>query len=354
MSKRFACGLVVGKFAPLHDGHILVINTAREQCEHVIVISYCNPELPGFPAVLRKRWLNENFPDTTVLVVTNESLPHLLPATHSDVTVPPNRASDQAHRDFVALLCMHVLRRRVNAVFTSESYGPGFAMVLARRFAEAGFDYDMVRHVEVDRKRTQVPISSTALRTDLWTHWHCLPKNVGASLVRRIVFLGGESSGKSKLSAALGVALDTQHVPEFGRELWEERQGALEFSDMVRIAREQIRREEAAASHARAFVFCDTSPLTTLFYCLDMFGRADPELVMLAHRAYDLTILCAPDFPHVQDGTRRGPTFTALQHAWYESELRARGVGFLVASGSLDERIGLVRSSLFRINLCRV
>jgi NadR type nicotinamide-nucleotide adenylyltransferase len=169
---------------------------------------------------------------------------------------------------------------------------------------------------------------------------------VAASLVRRIVFLGGESTGKSLLSAALARELETEGVPEYGRELWEERKGSLEFADMVRIAREQLRREEVALTRARAFVFCDTSPLTTLFYSRDLFGRADPELVKAANHRYDITVLCAADFPHVQDGTRRGPIFTSHQQTWYETELRARGVPFLVARGSLNERVEMLRTAL--------
>jgi HTH-type transcriptional repressor of NAD biosynthesis genes len=260
--------------------------------------------------------------------------------------IPANAAPDDVHRDFVALLCTQVLKKRVDAVFTSEPYGPGFAAVLTRRFAEAGSSPEVVAHVNVDLSRAEVPISGTALRRDPWTHWHYLPRPVAATLVRRIVFLGGESSGKSTLSAALAREFETVVVPEYARELWDEKSGKLEFGDMVRIAREQTRREEAALTRARGFVFCDTSPLTTLFYSRDLFGRADPELVEAADRRYDVTVLCAPDFPHVQDGTRRDPPFAEEQHAWYVSELQARGVSYLVARGSLNERINMLRAAL--------
>ena len=39
MSKRFARGLVVGKFAPLHLGHERLIRQAREQCEQLVLLS---------------------------------------------------------------------------------------------------------------------------------------------------------------------------------------------------------------------------------------------------------------------------------------------------------------------------
>jgi cytidyltransferase-like protein len=53
-SRRFRQGLVVGKFAPLHQGHELVIETAREQCERVLVFSYCKPEITGHEPARRR------------------------------------------------------------------------------------------------------------------------------------------------------------------------------------------------------------------------------------------------------------------------------------------------------------
>jgi HTH-type transcriptional regulator, transcriptional repressor of NAD biosynthesis genes len=115
---------------------------------------------------------------------------------------------------------------------------------------------------------------------------------------------------------------------------------------MATIADEQIRREEAAVDTARAFVFCDTSPLTTLFYSLDMFGGAEPDLVLAAQRTYSSVVLCAPDFPFVQDGIRRDDAFRQHQHAWYEAQFSARGIYYITARGSLRERTQFVRQTL--------
>jgi NadR type nicotinamide-nucleotide adenylyltransferase len=117
---------------------------------------------------------------------------------------------------------------------------------------------------------------------------------VYASFVQRIVCLGGESSGKSTLAAALAEHFNTLYAAEFGREWWVERGGQLSFDDLVFIGRKQIEREEQLARRATRYLFCDTSPLTTLFYCLDQFVHADPQLEALAERRYALTLLCAP------------------------------------------------------------
>src|SRR5262249_32847128 len=142
--------------------------------------------------------------------------------------------------------------------------------------------------------------------------------------------------------------LDTRWVAEHGRERWEACGGALAFDDLEAIGERQVALEEAALGGAHRFLFCDTTPLTTLFYSHDLFGRASERLVELAERAYDRVVLCAPDFPFVQDGTRRDATFRERQHAWYEAELGRRGIPAATACGTLDERVEQIASALGR------
>jgi HTH-type transcriptional repressor of NAD biosynthesis genes len=348
MDKPFATGLVVGKFAPLHKGHQLVIERAQTLCEHTVLVSYCKPELPGSEPERREQWLAACFPGATRLVVTDERLAQWLPDDRPAMPVPANFAADEVHRDFVAMLCQRVLKRRIDAVFTSEAYGAGFAAHLTRSFRQFDHNAGEVAHIMVDPERRLVPVSATQLRQDIGRHWNYLPARVAASFVRRVAVLGGESSGKSVLAAAFAEELGTECVGEYGRELWEARGGTLEFEDMIRIAQQQVRREEDAIARSRGFVICDTTPLTTLFYSIEMFGRAAPELVDLAMRPYSDVVLCAPDFPFVQDGTRRDDAFRARQHEWYEAELAARGIPYRLATAGLKKRVSGVREYLAR------
>lgn len=344
MSKAYGIGLIVGKFAPLHKGHVLLVQRAQSACERVVILSYSAPELPGYGADRREAWLTACFPDAMVLVATPERLESWFPG---DVpTLPANDAADSNHREFVAILCERILGRQPDAVFTSEEYGDGFAAHLTERIRYAHPGAPPVRHVLVDRERREVPISATELRRNPWRHWKFLPAPVARTLVRRIALLGGESSGKTVLAARLADELDTEWVPEYGRELWERKGGVLAYEDLVLIAREQIRREDKALETARRFLFCDTSPLTTLFYSLEMFGDADPELALAAQREYSLVVLCAADFPFVQDGTRRDAAFRQRQHLWYEARLAEHGVFYVTARGSLEARTQFLRELL--------
>lgn len=335
MTRHYRRGLVVGKFCPLHLGHELVIRRAQECCDEVIVISYTKPGFVGYGREKRDAWLAARFPGVSRLVIDETSLANLCRSDRigEAPVIPCDDEADNVHREFVAWLCTAILKRTVDAVFTSEAYGDGFADVLAGRFGHP------VAHVCVDRACGTIPISGTQLRTDPHRWRRYLANDVYASFVRRICVLGGESTGKTTLAQALASALETKCAAEFGRELWNERGGHLVFDDMLTIGRTQIDREEALARQANRFLVCDTSPLTTHFYSEAMFGDVAPELEKMSDRTYDLVFLCAPDFEFVQDGTRRDSEFQARQHAWHQTMLAARKMAFSLLSGPVEQRL---------------
>jgi NadR type nicotinamide-nucleotide adenylyltransferase len=346
MNRRFQRGLVVGKFSPLHRGHELVINQAIEECDEVVLLSYSRPELPGCDAARRERWLAELFPNVRPLVVTDERLKELVKPGEGPREVPHNDADELTHRRFCGFLCQQILGVTVDAVFTSEDYGEGFAAELTRYFHQTDPSLPTVQHVLVDKARTRLPISGTQLRKDIHAHREWLAPAVYASFVRRVCLLGGESTGKSTLAEASAREFSTVHVPEYGRDLWAAKSGKLAFADMTHIAEIQIRREEDAVLSANRFVFCDTSPLTTLFYSDHLFGRVEPALEQLAGRAYHFTVLCAPDIEFVQDGTRQPEDFRMRQHEWYLHELNRRHITFHTVTGSIKNRIQQIRGLL--------
>ena len=157
--------------------------------------------------------------------------------------------------------------------------------------------------------------------------------------VKRIAMLGGESTGKSTLSEALAKQLNTVFTTEYGRDLWLEKKGQLVFSDLLLIGEKQIELEDELTKQANQYLICDTTPLTTLFYSLDSFGKADPKLKKLAERQYDYIFLCEPDFPFVQDGARTSDEFRKWQDQWYRKELEKCDIKYYVLEGMLENRI---------------
>lgn len=107
----------------------------------------------------------------------------------------------------------------------------------------------------------------------------------------------------------------------------------------LRQIKVQTAREQTLAQQANQWLICDTSALVTSFYSLALFGAIAPALACLADRAYAATFVCAPDFPFVQDGTRRDDRFRQRQHAWYIHELNKRGIAYTLLSGAHDLRL---------------
>ena len=105
-------------------------------------------------------------------------------------------------------------------------------------------------------------------------------------------------------------------VTEYGRTLWEQQSGTLYQDDLLKIADKQTSTEDTLRAKATRFLFCDTSPLTTLCYSQALFESRPALLEAEAERPYDFVFLCAPDFPFTQDGTRKDQEFGEWQNEW--------------------------------------
>lgn len=71
----------------------------------------------------------------------------------------------------------------------------------------------------------------------------------------------------------------------------------------------------------------------------------------MAERAYDLTVLLAPEIDFEQDGSRYGGGFRERQHAWYLRQLGARRIPFLLVTGALEDRVAQLCAALPDVRL---
>jgi HTH-type transcriptional regulator, transcriptional repressor of NAD biosynthesis genes len=128
--------LVVGKFAPLHRGHQFLIETALAKSRALTVLVYAMPDFVDMPNAMRCAWIRALYPTVDCRIPDDP---------------PLDAASEHDHRRFVRdyLACEGIV---VDAVFSSEAYGPGFARELG------------VGHVMVDRLRLRAPVSGSTLR----------------------------------------------------------------------------------------------------------------------------------------------------------------------------------------------
>ena len=294
----------MGKFCPLHLGHERLIDFAATRCRQLLVIGWSQPGFPGYSAERRERWLRARFPQATVAVLDDARLAALCTQHGLPVrTLPQDSDNEHVQREFTAWLCLSLFGGPVQAVYTGEDYGDGFAQALATHFGAS------VRHERLERALDVGQACGTQLRADPHAHRHGLAPQVYAGYVQRVAFIGGESSGKTTLARVMAERLQTVWVPEYGRTLWEQQGGELTPDDLLRIAMAQPQHEDETARHAHRWLFCDTTPMVTLGYSGWMFGTAPEALRQAALRPYDLLFLCAPDIPFDQDGTRVGEAF---------------------------------------------
>ena len=307
---RFSTGVVFGKFYPPHRGHKLVIDTAMREVERLTVF-VCQRDEYTIPGELRAEWLREIHPTADVRLIHD---------------VYPDDDSE-----LWARLTVGWLGYAPEVVFSSEDYGAPFAGFMG------------AAHVDVDRARTAVPCSGTAIRADPLAHWDCLEPCVRAYYARRVCVVGAESSGTTTLARALAEHYDTVWVPEYGREYTETHRGfdaVWQSEDFELIAREQCRREDLAARAANQVLVCDTDALATSIWHERYVGRPSPTVQAIADaRTYALYLLTDIDIPFVQDGLRDGEHLRSWMHQRFVDELTRSGRPFEVLSGTHRERL---------------
>ena len=157
--------------------------------------------------------------------------------------------------------------------------------------------------------------------------------------VRKIVVIGGESTGKSTLCARLASAYDTCWVREYAREYLEKLNRAYVFEDLVLIANGQIKLEEIELAKANNFLFCDTDLQVIKIWSQVKYNLVDDFILKECKKnKASLYILCDPDFPWEFDELRENEFDRNSIHQLYLDELNTNGLNYIVASGSLEQR----------------
>lgn len=275
-------GLVLGKFMPVHAGHLALIRHARAHCDRLTIL-HCYHHDEPIPGSLRRRWLQQ--------VLGSEAAVRLVHWEYDPAILPDTSVSSRA----VSSLWANAIRARlprVDVVFTSEPYGAYLAEDLG------------IQHIPFDAARYAVPVSASAIRAAPWRYWDYLPPAVQPCFVQKVCLVGTESTGKSTLAALLAKHFSTVHVAEAGRDVVEHTD-ACTFDDLGRIACAHSRAIIQQTQRAHRFLFMDTDLTITKSYAGFLFGRpltvsSWMEAVNRAH----LYLFLEPDAPYVQDGTR--------------------------------------------------
>lgn len=324
MMDKHKVGLTLGKFAPFHKGHQLMIETAMKEVDELIVLIYDDPVIK-ISLATRAGWIRKIYPQ--VVVIEGDNSPN-------DTGYTPEIMKIQ--EDYV----LSVLgNRAISHFYSSEPYGVHMSTALN------------AINRQVDLSRTAIPISATKIREAPFKNKDFIHPIVYTDLITKVVLLGAPSTGKSTLAEKLALHFDTQWMPEYGREYWEKYQinKRLTLEDLLQIAKTHIEREDALALQSNRFLFSDTNAITTYLFSLDYHGTALTaleNLAKIAENRHDIIFVCDTDIPYDDTWDRSGDVKRKEFQQKIIEDLKSRNLPYYLLKGTVEERIEQVSGVL--------
>lgn len=161
--------------------------------------------------------------------------------------------------------------------------------------------------------------------------------------MRKIVFTGPESTGKTTLAQALSNQLHMPYVPEVARTYVDALKRPYQYEDLLNIAMLQMSEEERVRGLHPHMLVCDTDLMTIKIWAEDKFNTCEAWINhALCDRLPDMYFLCAPDFPWQPDPQREDPDRRDVLYKRYRDELLHCKARFIELSGSPQKRLHTV------------
>ena len=170
-------------------------------------------------------------------------------------------------------------------------------------------------------------------------------------MVKKIVVIGPESTGKSTLCEQLAAHYNTVWAKEYAREYLLTNGTDYSFDNLLDIAKGQLLVEDTASQQLTnstppqinpQLLFLDTDMYVMKVWCEYVFDRCHQWILdQIVERRYDLYLLCNVDLPWVKDELREYPDLEnrkKLYH-YYKDSMLNQPVNWINISGNYDERL---------------
>ncbi len=292
---KYKVGMYGGSFDPLHIGHIHNMIRAAALCDELYIMISWSEGRESTSKELRYRWIHnsvKHLPNVNIILIEDS-------ATSKEDYNAANYWEKGAQE------IKERIGKPIDVVFCgSDYYG-------TNRFESLYSPESEVYYFD----RSEVPISSTEIRSLSADHWNYIPTVCKPYYAKKVLIVGGESTGKSTLAQNLALAYGTVFVSEVGRDTCERAGGEelMTAEDMYEnFLRQKIKTMEAA-EHCNRILFVDTDALTTLFYSHLLLDENSSGIKVCEKMAeainqtnfWDLVLFLEPEGTEfVQDGTR--------------------------------------------------
>ncbi|MCR9016919.1 ATP-binding protein [Aquiflexum gelatinilyticum] len=163
-------------------------------------------------------------------------------------------------------------------------------------------------------------------------------------MLKKVVIIGPESTGKSTLAKNLADHFGCLWVPEFAREYLDNLDRPYAYDDLTEIAKEQIGLEDEFGLKSKDLLVCDTDLNVIKVWSNHKYGRVHPWIEdQIKTRKYDLYLLTDIDIPWKDDPQREHPDPFMRKYFFdlYQKILLESGVPFALVSGNQEDRMQL-------------
>lgn len=320
---EYNVGMYGGSFNPLHMGHVDCIIRAANMCRELYIVLSLGHNRGEIDGRIRYRWLyrlTKHIGNVKIITLEDEAVSK---AEYSEKFW-------QSDADKVKA----AVGKPIDVVFCGSDY----------------YENSFWNKCYPDSKLyifSRNDISSTEIRKNPYAHWDWLPNIVRPYYVKKVLLMGGESTGKSTLTINLANRFNTNYIDEVGRSI-SERSGTdmmMLSEDFTEILLQHKLNEIKAIEKSNKVIFEDTDALITQFY---MGFLEDPGIeknkalsdAIDRLNSYDLILFLEPDVAFVQDGDRSEVIRDNREK--YSNQIKelmlSHGKQFVIVSGSYEER----------------
>ena len=291
---KYNVGMYGGSFDPLHTGHIHDIIRASAMCEELyVMISWCEGR-ESTSKELRYRWI----------LNSTTHLPNIKIIMIEDKAVSKEEYNTEYYWKKGAQDIKKIIAKPIDVVFCGSDYAG------TNRFESLYCPESVIHYFD----RSEVPISSTEIRQWAMDNWDYIPEVCKPYYTKKVLIVGGESTGKSILVQNLALAYNTNFISEVGRDICACAGGEelMIPEDLYEIFLRHKVNIMDNVKRSNRITFVDTDALTTLFYCKFLLGENSKKFSTCTKMAeaiiemdeWDLVLFLEPDVAFVQDGTR--------------------------------------------------